>query len=513
MNSKRTVSGQAYAVKRKMALTINYVEKMLPISMFLFFYMIVYAVHLLCVPQLIETRICLKEYNQTACENIITRRSSQEFTDIRKHSLSWQWIMTLTSAIPSMAVLIFFGTVAGLSKSIKRIILFSIVILALQSLVYLLVGVYSFAPIYCLLIGNSITVVYGGFQGASLLAYVYVAKNTKPDSYRTIKFAVLAGTSYCAFALGKYGASYMMRAFDHKGVFGITLAACLSNFIMVLLLLPSTTDVDEVEDTANFTSETIKSQNSDNHSQQSDEAKTSDSNDGLLDKAKQVFCSECLLGSMEYLAAVILSYFLYELGRWGQFYLLPNVAQFPGLSLSPEGTERYVFLLRLAQGLASVPLVILLTKACCMATDVMVLFTALSSYALGLVLIGFSKTTAILFSVSSFTLCEPLITAGLKSTATKEVGPRAYGAVIAISGILSLGAMVLVRYFSTLYEQRVHKQYRYKHLAFIVLAITELMAFIVIGVASLRYQKPLVEFEDKESEEPKGEQKPLLTDS
>ncbi len=434
------------------------------------------AAHTGLTSELVKKEICSSKYDWESCfahdqieESNIASTNHGEI----KH---WQVVLQYTGFFPAIASFLIIAGVVDWTDRKENVGLFVSAVLACQSLVYLVITLAHHAEAKHILSGVLLNVLYGAQPGALIIAWVFTVAVTSPDSSRTVLFVFIEGINYLGSAFGSLAAEVFPSYMPLATIYALTFALAVVSCLIVYLALPPHKEL--------MKRRTLEQQEADGKIWK-------DNNFGFCNHPFNTIRSH-------YIGGLVVAVGLTELARHGYNVVITEFVQKPPTSLSLYAAHYFIFSTMAVQGWVSIFFGIFLVKYM-YASDSMLAMIALSGAAFWMALIGFAGSQTMLYVLSC---CVggflPTAMATLRSAATKENDVVSGNIImlLAIIGLVSMLSKGLVTYNSGLLlkaNMQVKRQF-----SFILFAVLQLMAFILICSMSIAFKKPIIDLKRKE---------------
>ena len=443
-------------------------------------------------------KLCLKNVNHTRCQEMTSSHTVAMFSSekILKDADEWSRIFNTSSLALSIIGILVISVATALTWKKEYVGLYVATVLATQSLVYLILSVLKAVKIKHLFTGVVLNSCVGSEQGAILFAWVFVVAETDNNLSRSFAFVCVAGMVNIGIAAGQFSAMYLPQyvpslSYIFAGAFTLSLVI----YMLIFFILPTFEDI-----IISKHGSTVKQY--------------------YLDSSKGLFYSLVFPGiaiKREYVAGIILTAFLTQLGNSFFFSVILQYLLDPPLSLPYENSIHYLWIMTAGKGVLCVLTTLVLVKIL-FASDTTMVLMSLSCSAFWMALIAYTGSETMLYIL---TVCLagflPIGIVLLQCIASKEFGALTghFPLILGLTGSLGLLSQALLTYNSHIFIDANRKIF---HTFTLLLAgVLQLMAFIVMASISWTYNKPLVEMsqleetgEKQQSIELDGENETLL---
>ncbi len=403
---------------------------------YIFLYYITYGVTYTVTPQLMISKICHGMYNNHICSKISTGSYKTEETIIYEKTAFWNTINFSAVCIPSAFVILFFGALSDIVGK-KKLISIVPIVTALQSVVYMLSAYYVSTSLWLLVFGTTLTSIFAGVSGATLLGVSYLADVTAADENRTVRMNIFAAMIYISLGASSYGSGILLKRYGFLAAYSLSIAASVANVIFVAFLLPDEDDKEPKEDRKDSTSKPTS----------------------LYSNIFLVFhCLKMALQRLyEFSKAYIFSWekmpvwllliatFFTNSATLGEEMIIVIFLKHTPLSLSPDQIGIFIFIIDCVRGFAVI-LVAFISMKLFKPSDQFLITIGQISIIIFLVGAGLSSKLQTLFVVTPLIFCFPLAIPGLCSAMTKCVLPEEYGTVLSFvyfSGLIGMSIVTL----------------------------------------------------------------------
>ena len=436
------------------------------------------ATHSGLLRKMLVKKLCLMEFNQTYCHQKARFSDAVIFASnkITRGTDHWLRIFNVSSLALSIVTILALSCVATTIAKKEYLGLYVAIVLSTQSLVYLILSAFKSAEIGHFFAGAMLTMLVGGDQGAVLFVWIFMAALTEKDLTRSIVFVCVEGMVYIGMAAGHFSTRYLPQHFPSISyLFAGTFLFSLVAYMLVSFVLPTFEDVIAWRHGL--------------HARQY-----------YLDKTAGLFYSlqhPLTTFKQEYMAGIILTAFLTQLGNALFSSVIVQYLLDPPLHLSYESTSHYLYSLTAIKGFSCIITVLLLTRIMFASDNTMVLIS-LSCSAFWMALIAYMNSETMLYVL---TVCLggflPLTLSLLRCIASKEVGVLTGHFLLVISLVGSLGMLsqALLTYNSHVFiiaDRKIFQPF-----TLILAGALQLLAFIVLASISCTFNKPLVEMPEQ----------------
>lgn len=457
-----------------------------------FIFSFIMSLHSDLTEMMMVEKLCVSDFNWTFCHQKADLQALFSLEEVSEHAEKWSRIFTVSTIVPSVITIIILSSVAEALVKKEHLGLYVAGILATQSLVYLTVSVFKSAKVEHFLAGALLKTLFGDLQGAVLLAWIFGTAVTDNNLGRSLLFVSIEGTTHVGKAAGHFTARYLPGFFPSISyLFAGTFILALLAYLLVMFVLPAFEDIIVWKH-------------------------------GLSAKNYYLGGKQGILSSLmppifgtknEYLAGIILSGFLSQLGNSFFGSVISQYLCDPPVSLSFDASRLYLWSMTAFQGFSCILTGFALIRILFSSDTTMVLLS-LSCAAFWMVLISYTSSLVMLYTLT-FALAGfvPLAAALLRCIATKEDGIL-YGRCILLLGLfgsMDLACRAILTYNSHIFIDANRKIY---HAFTLILAgVIQLLAFIVVASISCTFSKNLVEMPLPYEKTTKGVAEKLSTES
>ena len=221
---------------------------------FILCYVLVYAMHFTILPQLIVSKICRQYYNASVCNNL--RLYKSEETRVYKDATLWNAVTFICVIVPSLIFILPMGSLSDLIPK-KKLLLITPLALMLQSTIFLISTKYEQSHLAFLALGASLAGIFGDYQGALALASSFMAEMTTVGPNRTVRMTIIAGLGYVGVGVGAYIAGFLREKYNFESVFIFSLIISILNVAYIIIVLPLTKKLHDIEEDGNFSASTV----------------------------------------------------------------------------------------------------------------------------------------------------------------------------------------------------------------------------------------------------------------
>ena len=423
------------------------------------------GIHLSVLPQLVIHKLCLKEYNITVCG---ASDFEANMANIHRESVifskaaDWNTIIFLAVTIPSIFQVVGYGLISDILNK-KFLLLLPPAAMTAQSVIYLLGSNFMDTSVRFLVFGAAVTCLYGDLQGATVLAYSYLAAITNTDENRTLRMIILDGCFFIGKATGSYLGGRLLQRFGFITVFSTSLGINVLNFLYIALILPN-----------------IKSDNENNTNNTGCCGKLcGDLGFAFRQVPKRVksFISHlCCSEARKILIPIMFAAFFTNAAILGENVIIVLFLKHTPLNLLPTEIGQYLSLLNIARGVGAIA-VALITLKVFKPPDLVLALVGLISIILTHVFMGISKTHMMLYALSPVSICTSLAMSSFRSITTKEVSPNDHGIALSSLSVISYIGLVVM----TLSADDLYKMTAAMHpgAAILLLAASTSVAFLI----------------------------------
>lgn len=396
---------------------------------------------------------------------------------IVKDADEWSRLFNTSSVALSIIGILVISVVAASTWKKEYVGLYVAAVLATQSMVYLILSIVKAVKIKHLFAGVILNSCVGSEQGAVLFAWIFMGAETDNNLSRSFAFVCLAGMVNLGIAAGQFSAIYLSQyvpslAYIFAGTFTLSLVV----YMLIFFILPT------FEDIIIWKHDSTAKQY-------------------YLDSSRGLVYSLLFPGiaiKREYVAGIILTAFLTQLGNSFFFSVILQYLLDPPLSLPYGNSIHYLWIMTAGKGVLCVLTTLVLVKIL-FASDTTMVLMSLSCSAFWMALIAYTGSETMLY-VLTFCLAGflPIGITLLQCIASKEFGALTghFPLILGLTGSLGLLSQALLTYNSHVFIDANRKIFH--PFTLILAGILQLMAFIVLASISWTYSKPLVEMSQME---------------
>ena len=139
----------------------------------------------------------------------------------------------------------------------KKLLLVTPLALMLQSTIFLMSAKFKQSHLAFLALGASFAGIFGDYQGALALASSFMAEMTTVGPNRTVRMTIIAGLGYVGVGVGAYIAGFLREKYNFESVFIVSLIISMLNVAYIIIVLPLTKKLHDIEEDGNFSASTV----------------------------------------------------------------------------------------------------------------------------------------------------------------------------------------------------------------------------------------------------------------
>ena len=401
---------------------------------FLFLYMFVLGANLSLLPQLTLSKICHRKFNATVCSSLGKKFYLKEENYVYGEAAEWNIIIFAAVYIPAIFSIFPTGAMSDLICK-KKILFIPAFIAFLQNAVYLTFAKFKNSHVGLLVVGASITSVYGDIQGAIMLAFAYMTSVSSREHSRTHRMAILGGVLYIGEGLGHISAGLLLQHFGFVAAFALILSTAFLNVLFVVLVLPAVPPVSTSED----------------------ESHNIEMSFGLT------FCEQFLMNSKlaclklcqfmkkhvinpnPVVLTLLTAAFFANAAILGEMTIVTLYIKHDPLSLSAEQVGLYYLILNCTRGIATTFLATALSKWLNLSDYTLIIIGLLSTMA-NFILLSFASSISMLYGFSLFSIAFPFVMSTIRALLTKLVSTEEQGTALSCIGVISLIGVTIMTF-------------------------------------------------------------------
>jgi len=413
----------------------------------IFFYTIIFTINYTCLPQLVLEKVCLKENhgNTTTCKDL-----NNLSDDLQKEASNWWFYLLTCSLVPSVFTVIIWGPITD-AIGRKKAMVFVPFVNGLRALVYLTNSYFLNAHPAYLLFGSFLSCFYGEFQGVVALCYAYMADVTADDlNQRTMRMAFIEAGVFGAGIPAGLLSGYLLQQIGFVPVFILTLGINVIILLYVVCFLPSSeVHSDPVQPSpVNVKSNLIGSSGSSQEIENELPSNVPTVNGAMnlfnpFYHFKHVFQVITNKECRRIVLPLILAFGLSVCAVLGELIVQTLYLKNKPFEFSFQEIGYYSAVQSAIRGLGVI-VITQLSFRWLHLEDYTLIIVGLISQIVCYLLIGFARSTVVVFLVNIAGVATPVATATLRSLVTKQVSEKHYGTVLAsleamdaISGVIT----------------------------------------------------------------------------
>ncbi|KAH3844693.1 proton-coupled folate transporter-like [Dreissena polymorpha] len=398
----------------------------------MFIYMFNVFLQVITFQALVYDKVCQKEFNTTVCQNLDNKSFASEEDIVQKNTSTWLLYSNITMGIPALLTVLLLLGPWGDRVGRKVPVILPIIGAILSNVSNLVNSVYMSAPLGYLLIGNFCSGIFGGYIGALMSMYTYVAHISSPE-YRTIKIGILEAMIFLSGTLGTATSGVMLDRTSYVFVFS------LMTGLLIVLLVYTCLWVDNIKP--------------ENDSQSEGPANGCGLLLGVLKDV--VMCVYNGRHNKNFLNLVLLTLtlFLLMLVMVGENDIILIYTRYHPFEWSQttlglfKGTESFL------RGMGMLLLMPLCKKVFGM-QDTSVMLAGLISKSIALLFIGLSSNTAMMFAGAVTGVLQGFGSAAIRSQCSSMVPSNQQGKMFSLIALFeSLASLVATSLFNTVYNK------------------------------------------------------------
>ena len=393
---------------------------------FLFFYMFAFGANVSLLPQMILSKICHNDFNATVCDALGKKAFMEEEKYTYRKAATWDMILFASAYIPAVFTILPVGATSDMMCR-KKILVFPVTLVFIQTLVYLLCAIFRDSHIGFLAFGASITSLHGEIQGAVVLAYAYMASLSLTHHDRTFRMAILEGSIFLGQGLGSYITGLLAEYFNFVAAYLLTLLTSLVNILFVVLILPASPPV------------------------RTNTLEAEDCNESDLKSGKSAFLVLCrfieshIIKPDTVVLLLLIAACFANSAVLGENTILTLFLKYHPLNFTAEQVGLYYLMLHCIRGFGISCLAVALSKWLHL-SDYTLIIIGLLSLAATHVSLSFASTTPMLYGFILFSLAYPFALSAIRAKLTKVVSQDEQGTVLSCVGVLSLIGVTIMTF-------------------------------------------------------------------
>ncbi len=403
-------------------------------DLFIILYYISEGVFNSVVPELAIKKVCYQMYNSTICEHLSSGKYPTEEDIVYSEATTWYSNSVIFCAIPSAITIMFLGAISDILSKRKLLLLIPIMD-ATKACILMISGSFR-SSFVILVVAMVMPSVYGGNQGAPMLACSYMADVTEASHVRTVRLNILEGLNFLSLGIGNFVSGFLINSYGFNVALLLSLSSAAANIVFVIFLLPEI--------------------NATQHENDAEEAKKTPTKPFVekLSICWAYFKKTCLLikkFTQKYLLSLnhihvillLIATFFTTATISGENVILVVFLQHTPLSLSETEVGFFLLFLQCVRGIGVIILA-LFSLTCCKSSDVVIIVLGQVSIIAIYLAVGLSKDRSTLFSVIPLTIALPMALSGMTSMLTKMVDHNENGTVLSFEAFFSIVGIIVM---------------------------------------------------------------------
>ncbi len=396
---------------------------------FIFLAFVSFGVYTSIVPQLLVSKVCLRVYNGTVCDQLSSAAYETEERHIHGHAMKWNSICFAMICVPSLLNIIIVGAISEV-VSRRKLLLFPPIILAIQAVMLMLSAKFIESSLLYVAFASFMTSLYADIQGYVMVSYAYMADVTEPDQIRTIRMTVLGGLMYVAIGFSSFLSGIILKKYGFVAALSLSLVASVANFFFVAFILP---------ETRNYLREENESPPRSALSETSKHFRAACARIVAFLK-KYVFSWK-----NKHVALLLLTGLFTNAALPGENVILVLFLRHRPLALSSDRIGEYLLIQQCIRGIGVAILAVISLKLFKLSDPVVIVIGQISIVST-CVAIGLCKQWQVLFAVTPLALGYSLPSSGIRSLLTKMVEPHEHGTALSCVAFSSIVTWVFMTF-------------------------------------------------------------------
>ncbi|WAR18216.1 PCFT-like protein [Mya arenaria] len=194
--------------------------KSITVEPVMFIYMFNVFLNFVTFQALVYDKVCKMKFNSTVCKNLENMTFALEEDTVQKTTSTWLLYSNLTMAVPGLLTVMFLLGPCGDRLGRKLPVLCPIIGAILSTVSNLVNAAYMDAPLEYLLIGTVLSGLFGGYIGALMAMYTYIAHISSP-THRTVRMGILEAMVFLSGTLGTAVSGVILDNTSYVFVFGL----------------------------------------------------------------------------------------------------------------------------------------------------------------------------------------------------------------------------------------------------------------------------------------------------
>jgi len=183
---------------------------------------------------LVYDKVCVQNFNSTVCAHLNNNTFYDQEDVVQKQTSTWLLYSNIAMGVPALLTVMFLLGPWGDRLGRKLPVVVPQIGTIVGSIANLINSVYMDAPLGYLLIGNFLNGLCGGYIGALMSMYTYIAHVSTPE-YRTIKMGVLEAMVFLSGTVGTGVSGVMLDRTSYQFVFGFLSGLLTLGLVYTLL--------------------------------------------------------------------------------------------------------------------------------------------------------------------------------------------------------------------------------------------------------------------------------------
>jgi len=183
---------------------------------------------------LVYDKVCVQNFNSTVCAHLNNKTFDDQEDVVQKQTSTWLLYSNIAMGVPALLTVMFLLGPWGDRLGRKLPVVVPQIETIVGSIANLINSVYMDAPLGYLLIGNFLNGLCGGYIGALMSMYTYIAHVSTPE-YRTVKMGLLEAMVFLSGTVGTGVSGVMLDRTSYQFVFGLLTGLLTLGLVYTLL--------------------------------------------------------------------------------------------------------------------------------------------------------------------------------------------------------------------------------------------------------------------------------------
>ena len=214
-----------------------------------------YTSNSLVLPQFMLHKVCRLTYNSTVCSRISSHPQIED--QIQAEAASWMSLLSPSALVPALFMVLLIGPISE-AVGRKRTMMLPPCIYFLQNCIFIVMTQIKtrYSP-GLLLLPYCLSGLFGDLAGVTTLASAYISCITLPEN-RTARMTVLESGFYIGYFSAAITSGAVVGTFGFTAGFAMNAIVSFTNFVYIVLLLPSEDLLRPIPDLRNVNTEPVR---------------------------------------------------------------------------------------------------------------------------------------------------------------------------------------------------------------------------------------------------------------